>query len=127
MYSRESPFINKIMNNDFKTLYQVLNTICDLSKDESSVCLKNNINLNFRKVNTNNKYFFEIDVIITDNKLNHKEFRIRVWNNKLAEIIMFKLPELSEYKNVYKFSSGYEIPNKLLQFEANTAFINVLQ
>ncbi len=127
MYSRESPFINKIMNNDFKTIYKALNIICDLSKDESSVCLRNNINLSFRKISTNNKYFFEIDVIVTDKHSNHEEFRIRVWNNNLAEIVMFKMSEFEEYKNIYTYSNGFEMPNKLFQFEANKAFLGVLQ
>lgn len=130
MYTRENPFINKIMNNDFKTIYKALNTICDLSKDESLVCLKDNIKLNFRKISTNNKYFFEIDVIVIKDSFGHldyTEFRIRVWNNYLAEIVMFKLPEFSEYKNVYRFGNGYEIPNKLFQFEASKSFLGLLQ
>ncbi len=130
MYSRENPFINKIMNNDFKKIYQTLNTIFDLSKDESFIYLSDAKKICFRKISTNNKSFFEADIIFfenTSNCLSPSEFRVRVWTNNLVEIIMFKLSEFSEYKNIYKFSNGYDIPNKLLQLEANQAFLGIFQ
>lgn len=116
------------MNNDFKKIYKAINNIFDLSKNECTANLSFNKKAFFRKISTKNKFYIDIDINFLEEQyssLNYSEFRIRVWKNGLAEVIMFKLPEFSEYHNIYTFAHGYQLPNKLLQFEASNAFLKL--
>lgn len=112
-----------------QSLYKKITEYFDISQisKENGFELKKKINSNKKLIirldKIENKYFTLLDFIFIDNKLSepktYVEFNVKIWNNKMAEVIKYKKAKLSEYQDIYISRHGFEVANKILQNEAN--------